>query len=463
MALEMAASFIRRRFFDKKSNGSRLRLLACRILPVSGQMARPRSPESGGIKMAPMRVLHLADLHLGWSPSFMGNLQEERQRVRDSLLKRAVDYALSEKGAIQMVIIAGDLFETHRPDPVLEEAVIKDLRRLTDKGITVVTVPGNHDEISYHDSVYRRRASDWPGILVHNPQPDCVAQLQINNTPCYLYSLAYTGGLTKPIMDASCLPKAGATPGVHIGVFHGSLDWDAGDRSLPLASDALAAAGYDFVALGHIHKYQEKKKEQTHFLYPGAIEAKSFSDPGTGFFSIININVDAAGGMAAAATAGAGAGASAGVSAGASAGTITVEKVPVPDVRRCLQDTLDLSGLSGEDEVLSRIKALAERSEADRASIRQIRLTGVPVFVVDSERLRSLAADSFYFLDVTDETAYLAPELLESYAKEQTVRGFFVRRMMTALNEAADDHNRKVISMAMLKGIAALTGTGGAQ
>lgn len=390
----------------------------------------------------------------------MGNLQEERQCERDGLLKRAVDYALSEKGAIQLVIIAGDLFETHRPDSVLEEVVIKDLRRLTDNGITVVTVPGNHDEISYHDSVYRRRASDWPGILVHNPQPECVAQLQINNTPLYLYSLAYTGGLTKPIMDDSCLPKVGDTMGVHIGIFHGSLDWDAGDRSLPLASDALAAAGYDFVALGHIHKYQEKKKGKTYYLYPGAIEAKSFSDPGTGFFSIVNINVDeaVAAGATASGTVGTGA-----VAVGAPKTAITIEKVPILDVRRCLQDTLDLSGLSGEDEVLNRIKGLADRGGADRGSIRQIRLTGVPVFVVDPERLRSLASDSFYFLDVVDETAYLAPELLNSYANEQTVRGFFVRRMMAALNEAADDHARKVISMAMLKGIAALTGTGGAQ
>lgn len=418
----------------------------------------------------PIRVLHLADLHLGWSPTFMGNLQEERQRERDDLLKRAVDYVLSEKGAIQMVIIAGDLFETHRPDPALEDAVVKDLRRLIDNGISVVTVPGNHDEISYHDSVYRRRAANWPGILVQNPYPERVANLEINNTPIYLYSLAYTGGLTKPIMDATNLPKSGDTPGVHIGIFHGSLDWDAGDRSLPLASDALATAGYDFVALGHIHKYQEKKKGKTFFLYPGAIEAKSFSDPGTGFFSIISINADVNAAMKSSAT---------------GATVISIEKVPVPGVRPCLQDTLDLSGFTNEEDVLRRIKELAERANvtertnaadragvmhhantaaaAPRAALRQIRLTGVPVFLVDPERLRSLASDSFYFLDVVDETSYLAPELLSAYANEQTVRGFFVRRMMAELNEATDEHRRKVISMAMLKGIAALTGTGGAQ
>src|SRR5690606_42061096 len=47
--------------------------------------------------------------------------------------------------------------------------------------------------------------------------------------------------------------------GVHLAVFHGSLDWDAGDRSLPLMSPALAAAGYDYIALGHIHRPGEKK------------------------------------------------------------------------------------------------------------------------------------------------------------------------------------------------------------
>ncbi len=57
-----------------------------------------------------------------------------------------------------MVIIAGDLFETHKPEPALVEEVVAQLERLERAGVAVVTVPGNHDEITYADSVYRVHA-----------------------------------------------------------------------------------------------------------------------------------------------------------------------------------------------------------------------------------------------------------------------------------------------------------------
>ena len=100
--------------------------------------------------------------------------------------------------------------------------------------------------------------------------------------------MAYTGGLTK----ATELLREFPPPtefGVHLGVFHGSLDWKGGERSMPLSSQGLAAAGYDYVALGHLHRYQEKTVNRTLMVYPGAVEGKTFTDPGTGFFTVVEL------------------------------------------------------------------------------------------------------------------------------------------------------------------------------
>src|SRR5690554_6906956 len=97
-------------------------------------------------------MLHLADLHLGWNPPWE-DIASRRREERDRRLFSAVSWAL--KHQIDLVVIAGDLFETHRPDESLVASVRNDLKRLVDAGVSVVTVPGNHDEISYHDSVYR--------------------------------------------------------------------------------------------------------------------------------------------------------------------------------------------------------------------------------------------------------------------------------------------------------------------
>jgi DNA repair protein SbcD/Mre11 len=114
-------------------------------------------------------VLHLADLHLGWTPRGLpSEMAASVRRRRDALLGQAVDVALAER--VDLVVIAGDLFESYRPEPALVDDALAQLRRLTAAGIALVTVPGNHDELTYARSVYRRgrrtgRASSSPGPI----------------------------------------------------------------------------------------------------------------------------------------------------------------------------------------------------------------------------------------------------------------------------------------------------------
>ena len=139
-----------------------------------------------------LKFLHLADLHLGWEPRFLGERAAGWQQERDSILAAVVDYALAPGSGIGLVLIVGDLFDCHNPSQALVNEVMLQLKRLVDQGLQVVTVPGNHDEISYPDSVYRQQANTWPGILVRNPHPAHVATFNVNGETCHLYSLAYT-------------------------------------------------------------------------------------------------------------------------------------------------------------------------------------------------------------------------------------------------------------------------------
>ena len=172
-----------------------------------------------------IRCLHLADLHLGWSPQdndFPKDKCRLRQEERNSVLTQAVDFAKDPQNGIDLVIIAGDLFETHTPEPALIEHVLSKLRQLDNAGIPVITVPGNHDEITYHNSVYRQYGTGrtWPGVLVQTPMPELVFRHEIKGVPVFIYSLAYTGGLTK-VNELNEFPRLDE-PGLHIGVFHGS-------------------------------------------------------------------------------------------------------------------------------------------------------------------------------------------------------------------------------------------------
>jgi len=369
-----------------------------------------------------IRILHLADLHLGWTPQFLGPRAERWQRERDRLLTRAVDRVLAG-GDIHMVIIAGDLFETHRPPPALVDEVLADLERLVQAGVALVTVPGNHDEITYHDSVYRQHGARWPGVLIRQPMPAHAATLTVHGVPVHVYGLAYTGGVTRTQPPIREFPRLEAD-GLHVAVFHGSLDWDAGERSLPLTSEGLAAAGYDYVALGHIHRHQVHRLGSTLAVYPGAIEGKGFHDPGVGCWTVAILGA---------------------------AGPARVETEPVA-TRPVRVVELDVTPCLDVGAVEERIQAAR-----DPEALVQIRLTGAAPAPLPAALWQERFQNDFYYLEIVDETAALDAAVLDAWAREPTVRGQFVRRMQEAL-AAAEPAQRPVLVRALRYGLAALEG-----
>ncbi len=372
-----------------------------------------------------IRCLHLADLHLGWKSDFLGEKAEQRARERDTLLTRVAAWAIQPEQAIDLVLIVGDLFETHRPSDLLVEAVIRDLAQLIQAGKTVITVPGNHDEITYHDSVYRRYADRWPGILVQAPMPSHVTSLSIRGETLHLYSMAYTGGLTSASGRLSSFPPP-VGDGVHLAAFHGSLDWDTGERGLPLDGRALASAGYDYVALGHFHRSQELSSAGCKAVYAGMVEGKGFADPGCGQLTVAELRPRSA----------------------------EVRLVPWP-TRRYRSQEIDLSTLASHEELEQTIAA-----DADSELLLKVELTGTTSFLVNCALLAARRAPHFYHLEISDDSLHLDERLIESWAGEPTVKGLFVRRLLDRYRECGSDEEREIIQLALRRGIAAFMDRG---
>ncbi len=365
-----------------------------------------------------IRFLHLSDLHLGWSPSFLESEKRiTRRQERDALLRRAVDYALQEM--VNFVLITGDLFETHAPDGGTARRAAEQLGRLEAGGIRVMTVPGNHDEISYHNCIYRKEAESWPGYLVTNPMPAHCLSFEVCGTPVHLYSMAYTGGITD-VKALSQLPRL-SEEGVHIGAFHGSLDRDAGERSLPLSSRALEEAGYHYTALGHIHQHQVRSVGTGLTCYAGMVEHKSLSEPGVGHLTLVSVRD----------------------------GEVNLEKPPVA-VREHRWETVDVSPLQDEDELIFRCLELA-----DPEALVGVKLTGAAPFSVSPGQLQDALDDRFFHLRVDDGSSFVDGGLVSRYEKELTVRGQFARDMIAEISDAEGDREKKVLSMALSLGLSA--------
>ena len=86
-----------------------------------------------------MKILHTADWHLGKRLQDFHRLQEQRD-----VLTEIVQVANRED--VDLVLVAGDLFDTFNPDPQAEDLLYSTLKELTGGGRrVVVAIAGNHD------------------------------------------------------------------------------------------------------------------------------------------------------------------------------------------------------------------------------------------------------------------------------------------------------------------------------
>lgn len=86
-----------------------------------------------------MRILHTSDWHLGRSLEQVGRIDEQREFI-DFLVGTA------EEQNIDLVLVAGDVYDTYNPSAAAEELFYEAVERLNDKGRrAVVVIAGNHD------------------------------------------------------------------------------------------------------------------------------------------------------------------------------------------------------------------------------------------------------------------------------------------------------------------------------
>jgi exonuclease SbcD len=95
-----------------------------------------------------MRILHTSDWHVG--KVLKGR---DRHDEHAAALGSIVQAARAED--VDVVLIAGDLFESAAPSPRAQGLVMRTLLALREDGRQVVAIAGNHDNQQLIDSVYR--------------------------------------------------------------------------------------------------------------------------------------------------------------------------------------------------------------------------------------------------------------------------------------------------------------------
>ncbi|HEX9886599.1 MAG TPA: DNA repair exonuclease [Longimicrobiales bacterium] len=227
-----------------------------------------------------MRFLHLADVHL--DTPFAGRTEALRLRLREASrdgLARAFRAAVEE--AVDVVLIAGDLFDGQRLSFETERFLVKQFRALSEARIPVVYATGNHDP---GHSGLRAHRLPWPDSVV------VVGEREPRRIPIPGRDGARVGFVTAAghgtERETDDLSRAFPAPGgelpevamLHTQV-HSARAADAHHPYAPSELGHLEAAGFDYWALGHVHTRQALC-DAPPIHYPGNLQGRTLSETG---------------------------------------------------------------------------------------------------------------------------------------------------------------------------------------
>jgi exonuclease SbcD len=243
-----------------------------------------------------LRLLHTADVHLGARHADLGE-QAAGQRERQFAAFRAtIDLATAEK--VDVVLVAGDLFDSNTQPRRSVERVAAELRRLVDARIRTVIVPGTHD-VYDRSSLYR--IHDLKELAGSTPDDDLVTVLTPDRGRVHLAAcdatihgpvFATKRAPHSPLADVDVDPRGadGRRPW-QVGVIHGAVAIPGRtDRDeVVVTTDEIAASGLDYLALGHWHSTQQGRAGSTTWAYSGAPEPVAVSQDGAGNVLLVSL------------------------------------------------------------------------------------------------------------------------------------------------------------------------------
>src|SRR4030042_4795913 len=100
-----------------------------------------------------LRILHTADIHLGAKFSGLGDKGASQREQLRATFKNVVATAINEK--VNIVLIAGDLFDSNQQAQRNIDLVIEQSNLLGSNNIPVCLIPGTHDSLD-SSSIYRK-------------------------------------------------------------------------------------------------------------------------------------------------------------------------------------------------------------------------------------------------------------------------------------------------------------------
>jgi DNA repair exonuclease SbcCD nuclease subunit len=234
-------------------------------------------------KISMFRFIHTADIHLDsplkgletYEDAPVDEIRGATRRALDNL----IDLAIEEE--VDFVLIAGDLYDGDWKDYNTGLFFVRQMSRLDKAGIKVFIISGNHDAVNQ--------------ITKTMPLPDNVTlfsqrkphSVKLDDIGVIIHGQSYASravvknlALQYPQHDSNYF---------NIGLLHTSLTGREGHEDYaPCTLDDLKSKGYDYWALGHVHK-REIVSQDPWIIFPGNIQGRHIKETGSKGATLVTV------------------------------------------------------------------------------------------------------------------------------------------------------------------------------
>jgi len=220
------------------------------------------------------KFIHAADIHLDsalhglerYEGAPVGEIRSATRRAFDNLIELAIDEG------VEFVLLVGDLYDGDWKDYNTGLYFVERMGRLREAGIRVFIVAGNHDAAS-QITKHLRLPDNVTLFSTKHPE-----QVVLDDLNVAVYGQGFA---TRAVTDdlSQAYPQ-GDSQLFNIGLLHTCLDGKPGHEPYaPCSIDGLLSKGYQYWALGHVHKREEVSQDPW-IVFPGNIQGRHIRETG---------------------------------------------------------------------------------------------------------------------------------------------------------------------------------------
>lgn len=338
-----------------------------------------------------MKFVHIADTHfdIPFTTLSKNNFGEQRRLEQRRVLKQIIEYI--QQNQIEYLFICGDLYEQEYVKKSTIEYINKQFSEIPQTKIYIV--PGNHDPYLKNSYYSQYNWSKNVHIFTNKLQ-----KIDNGNIHIYAYGFSSFYQENSQIQNINIQEKED----INIFLTHATLDTSKDENYYqynPIEKRELKKLGFNYVALGHIHKPYYNEEVDQNIVYSGSTISLGFDELGKHGMIVGKIDENK---------------------------KLQIQFIPL-DKKEFVEKTIEIKDIYTKEELIEKINEI----ELEENKLYKIILIGQRNFEINTYELEKYTSETI--IKIKDNTKIRQD--LEEIAKQNNLKGIFIKNMLKKLQE----------------------------